>query len=106
MANENETQGVDVAALLAQVASLQAAVKAAEEARKAAEEAKSAAVRIKVSEKGAIHFRGVVGTHHTYGMTLYPLTWEWLKANTSRIDSFIQSHKGELSMVKPPAEAK
>jgi hypothetical protein len=106
MANEDETQAVDVTALLAQVASLQAAVKAAEEAKKLAEEAKSATVRIKVSEKGAIHFRGVSGTHHTYGMTLYPMTWAWLKDNMARIDAFVEANKATLSMVKPPAETK
>ena len=57
--------------------------------------------RMKVSEKGGVTFRGVVGTNAKFGLTLYPVTLKWLFAQREQIEAFMQKNKGQLSWGKP-----
>lgn len=117
----SENQNVpDVAALMAQVAALQASLQAAEEAKvealkakEAAEAAKAATVKLKVSPKGTVHFRGLVGTHAKFGLGMYVATIRWLYANRETVEKFINDNSppvgfkwfpgcGKLSLAKAP----
>lgn len=55
---------------------------------------------MKVSEKGAITFRGVPGTHHSFGLTLYGKTIEFLFSHKEEIEQFIAANRETLSWEK------
>jgi hypothetical protein len=52
---------------------------------------------MKVSEKGCITFRGVPGTHHSFGLSLYAEGVEYLLAKATEIKAFIAKNNGALS---------
>jgi hypothetical protein len=63
------------------------------------------APRMKVSDKGGVTFRGVVGTNAKFGVTLYPVTLQWLFANREQIEAFLEQHRDQLSWEKPKSQA-
>ena len=66
-----------------------------------ARKASGGAPRMKVSDKGGVTFRGVVGTNAKFGVTLYPVTLQWLFANREQIEAFLEQHRDQLSWEKP-----
>ncbi len=60
---------------------------------------------LKVSQKGAIQFRGVPGISVKFGLTLYGKTLEWLYANRETVERFIADHRDELAWSKPAKAA-
>ena len=60
---------------------------------------------MKVSEKGAVSFRGVPGTHHMFGLTMYAKGVQFLIAHQKEIEAFIEKNKAVLSWEKAKAAA-
>lgn len=67
--------------------------------------APSAPFSMKVSEKGAITFRGVPGSHHLFGLSIYAKGVEFLLAHKAEIEGFIKANHGKLSWAKAKAAA-
>ena len=61
---------------------------------------------MKCSEKGCVTFKNLVGTHHKFGLSLYPETLKVLFANREEIEAFVLENASELSFGKPKDEAK
>ena len=60
---------------------------------------------MKVSEKGAITFRGVPGASVKFGMTLYAKGVQFILDHEKEIRAFIEKNKGQLSWEKAKAAA-
>jgi hypothetical protein len=56
---------------------------------------------MKVSEKGAIAFRGIPGSHHVFGTTLYAKGVLCLLEHEKEIRAFVESNRARLSWEKP-----
>ncbi len=67
--------------------------------------APSAPFTMKVSEKGALTFRGVPGTHHLFGLSIYAKGVEFLFAHKAQIEAFIKANHAKLSWEKKTSAA-
>jgi hypothetical protein len=63
-------------------------------------------VRMKVSEKGCITFRGVKGTNGKFGLHLRVETLDWLYANAEKVKAFIQEHASVIAARSAASKAK
>jgi hypothetical protein len=54
-------------------------------------------VRMKVSEKGCITFRGLKGTNAQFGLHLRVETLDWLYANAEKVKAFVDEHASVIA---------
>lgn len=57
-----------------------------------------------VSEKGCVSFKRVPGTNGKFGLSMYPVTLQWLFAHREEIEKFMEDNKAKLSWEKPKKE--
>jgi hypothetical protein len=62
-------------------------------------------LKMNVSPKGAITFRGLPGASGRWGLTQYAKTVLAILDNADQIRVWIEEHRGELSWEKKPADA-
>jgi hypothetical protein len=65
-----------------------------------------AGVRMKVSEKGCVTFRGLKGTNAQFGLHLRVETLDWLFANTGKVKEFIKEHANVIAARSAASKAK
>ena len=63
-------------------------------------------VRMKVSEKGCVTFRGLKGTNAKFGLHLRVETLDWLSANAEKVKAFIQEHSAVIAARSAASKAK
>lgn len=63
-------------------------------------------VRMKVSEKGCVTFRGLKGTNAQFGLHLRVETLDWLYANAQKVKAFIQEHSAVIAARSAASKAK
>ena len=89
MSDTIKTQEELLADAMAQIATMTQAMEALKLAKEASDKASVKTVKVKVSPKGTVHFRGLEGTHHTFGLGLYPKTLEWVLNNEAFLRKFL-----------------
>ena len=64
------------------------------------------AVRMKVSDKGCVTFRGLKGTNAQFGLHLRVETLDWLYANAEKVKAFIEEHASVIAARSAASKAK
>ncbi len=54
-------------------------------------------VRMKVSDKGCVHFRGLKGTNVRFGLALRVEALDWLFSHREKIERFIKDNQAEIN---------